>query len=163
MRVRPFHPYDLPAALALQARVYPAFLVEPEDAFASRLGVAAPYSLVAEQDGVLLGYLLAHGAPAEAPAPVGALLDRTFGGDVLFLHDLAVSPAARGQGVGGALLEHALARAAADGLHRAELVAVEGAHAYWRSMGFAETVASPALAAKVAGYGAAARWMTRVF
>ena len=52
---------DLPAALELQSQSYPDFLVESEQAFASRLDVAAPYCLVALLDGALVGYLLAHG------------------------------------------------------------------------------------------------------
>lgn len=162
--IRPMRPSDLPAALALQERVYPAFLVEPEPAFASRLRVAAPYCLAAEREGRLIAYLLAHAARGEMPPPVGAVLPPSLTGDVLFLHDLAVSAAARGSGAGRMLVEQALARAAADGRHRAELIAVEGAAAYWRRLGFVDLVPlPPALAEKVAAYGAGARWMWRAF
>ena len=43
----------------------------------------------------------------------------------------------------------------------AELIAVEGAAPYWRALGFTEPSIPPALAAKVAAYGPAARWMSR--
>ncbi len=157
----PLLPRHLPQALVLQAQVYPAFLVEPEAAFASRLWVAAPFNLAAEQDGILLGYLLAHGWPRESPPPVGAELDPETSGDTLYLHDLAVASAARGTGLGRSLVEHAFALAAADGLERAELIAVEGAADYWQRLGFRADPAPPALAAKVAYYGPAARWMWR--
>ncbi|MGN7999717.1 GNAT family N-acetyltransferase [Sphingomonas sp. 22176] len=157
----PLHPRHLPEALALQAQAYPAFLVEPEAAFASRLGVAAPFNLAAERDGVLIAYLLAHGWTRESPPPVGAVLDPVTAGDTLYLHDLAVSAAARGTGIGRTLVEAAFRNAAAAGLARAELIAVEGAADYWRGLGFEAGTPPPRLAAKVAHYGPAARWMWR--
>ncbi|WP_066717327.1 GNAT family N-acetyltransferase [Sphingomonas pituitosa] len=157
----PFQSRHLAQALALQSRAYPAFLVEPEPAFASRLHVAAPFNLVVERDGHLLAYLLAHGWPRESPPPVGAVLDPMRTGDTLYLHDLAVSPNARGMGIGQALVAHCFALAAAGELERAELIAVEGAADFWRRLGFRAETPSPALATKVARYGPAAQWMWR--
>ena len=157
----PLRPRHLPQALALQAQAYPAFLVEPEDAFASRLQVAAPFNLAAEHDGALRAYLLAHGWTRESPPPVGAVLDPATKGDTLYLHDLAVSAAARGTGIGRRLVEAAFKDAVAAGLTRAELIAVEGAAGYWRRLGFEAATPSPAVVAKVANYGPAAQWMWR--
>lgn len=157
----PFAQRHLSQALRLQSDVYPSFLVEPENAFASRCATAAPYCLAAEVHDVLIAYLLAHGWPREAPPPVGAVLDPEVRGDSLFLHDLAVSPAARGTGVGRALVDRAFTLARNDGLQRAELIAIEGAAPFWAGLGFAATMPSPALAAKVAGYGPRAQWMAR--
>ncbi|WP_033919373.1 GNAT family N-acetyltransferase [Sphingomonas sp. 37zxx] len=158
--LRRFAPDDLGTALAIQSAAYPAFLVEPADAFASRLMLAASYCLVAARDGVVIAYLLAHGWPRESPAAIGAVL--TDGAsEVLFLHDLAVAKAGRGTGIGRKLVVQALALAAEDGLAAAELIAVAGAAGYWRALGFCESAVSAALAAKVAGYGPEARWMTR--
>lgn len=156
-------PRHLVQALALQSQVYPAFLIEPPAAFASRLDVASPFNLAAERHGELLGYLLAHGWPAESPPPVGAVLDPQQTGDTLFLHDLAVSPIARGTGLGRRLVETAMESARAAGLDRAELIAVEGAAEYWRRLGFEPGAPPPPLAAKVAQYGPSAQWMWRRF
>lgn len=161
IRIRSLEAADLPQALTIQAANYPAFLWEDEAAFASRLDVASSYCLAAERDGVLVGYLLAHGWVSESPPPIGTILDKTIVGDVLFIHDLAVAPAGQGAGLGRRLIDQAFARAAADGFGRAELIAVEGAAPYWRGLGFADGSALPELAAKVAAYGAEARWMTR--
>lgn len=152
---------DLADALAIQAASYPAFLREDEKAFASRLDVAAPYCLAAKRGGVLVGYLLAHGWPSQSPPPVGAVLARDVSSEVLFIHDLAISPAGRGEAVGRKLIGRAFELAARDGLGRAELIAVEGAASYWRGLGFSEAAAPSALAAKVAAYGPQARWMIR--
>ncbi|WP_260926881.1 GNAT family N-acetyltransferase [Novosphingobium sp. 9] len=159
--IRPLTLDDLPAALAIQQVAYPAFLVEPAEAFASRLTLPASYCLAAERDDTLIAYLLAHGWQDSAPPLVGAVLTTEGTAEVLFLHDLAVSQAARGSGIGRRLVEQALAMAARDGLPRAQLIAVEGAAPYWRALGFAEGAMSQALADKVRGYGASARWMER--
>jgi len=159
--IRPLEPADLPAALTIQNASYPAFLIEEEVAFASRLDLPNSYSLAATQDGALVAYLLAHGWRAQSPPSVSAVLTASKLSEVLFIHDLAVSPAARGSGAGRRLVEHAFQLAAADGLKVAELIAVEGAAPYWRNLGFAEAPTAPELAAKVAVYGADARWMTR--
>lgn len=152
---------DLPAALEIQAAAYPAFLCEPEAAFASRLDLAGSCCLAATRGGALVAYLLAHGWPSQAPPPVGAVLEDGDAAEVLFIHDLAVSLAGRGTGIGRALIARAFELAARDGLAGAELIAVGGAGHYWRGLGFAEGEISGALAAKVAGYGPEARWMTR--
>lgn len=159
--IRPLTRADLPAALALQSENYPPFLVESEVAFASRLDTAAPYCFAATVDGALAGYLLAHGWPAQSPPRLDSVLPGDVTGDVLFLHDLGVAQSRRGMGIGRKLIEQAFRKAVANGLGMAELVAVEGAAAYWRTLGFVEGDAPPALAAKLAAYGPDARWMRR--
>jgi GNAT superfamily N-acetyltransferase len=151
---------DLAAALALQAASYPAFLREGSEAFASRLTAAASYCLAAMRGEALVAYLLAHGWASEAPPPVGTVIAADGPGEVLYVHDLAVSSDERGSGLGRQLIGHAFDLARRDGFRRAELIAVEGAAGYWRSLGFVESPPTSALAAKVATYGSEARWMT---
>ena len=153
---------DLPAALKIQSETYPAFLLEGEEAFASRLDVAAPYCLAAIREEGLVGYLLAHGWPHRSPPEIGASLSRTAPGEVLFIHDLAVGSTGRGLGIGRKLVGEAFELAARDGLQAAELIAVEGAAPYWTRLGFTQAASiAPTLASKVADYGTAARWMER--
>ena len=159
--IRPLSPADLPAALAIQAASYPAFLCEDQAAFLSRLEIAASCCLAAVRGETLIAYILAHGWPGEAPPPVGTVLPRRAASEVLFSHDLAVASMGRGTGLGRRLVREAFALAGDLNLSRAELIAVEGAAAYWRRLGFDEAPCTPALATKVASYGPAARWMTR--
>ena len=159
--IRPLTRQDLPQALAIQSASYPAFLVEPEDAFASRLDAPMPACLAALRGGELAGYLLAHGWPRQTPPPVATVLAPDAPSEVLFIHDLAVGSAGRGLGLGRQLIAHAFAMAAGHGLARAELIAIEGASEYWRALGFAEEPVPASVAAKVAAYGAGARWMSR--
>lgn len=154
-------PQDLPAAVRLQVEAYPPFLVEEESVFLNRLGLAASYCLAARQGGVLIGYLLAHGWQRAAPPALGTMLEGSAPSEVLFIHDLTVSPASRGLRLGERLVERAFALAVRDGLDSAELIAVEGATDYWRRLGFAEGPGSERLSAKIAAYGSSALWMTR--
>lgn len=161
IQIRPLCADDLPDALAIQAASYPAFLRENRAAFLSRIEIDGSCCLAATREGVLVAYILAHGWVRAAPPAVGTILPRHAAMEVLFIHDLAVAPFGRGTGAGGLLVAASIALAEKFGLHRAELIAVEGAAGYWRRLGFTETSCSPALAAKVAGYGPAATWMTR--
>lgn len=152
---------DLSDALTVQREAYPPFLVEGEAAFLSRINLAASYCFAAKHGEELVGYLLAHGWKRQSPPALGALLADGVPSEVLFIHDLAVSPSSRGLQVGQRLVTHALERAAQDGLRRAELIAVEGAANYWRQFGFVEAAVSGELSDKLETYGSLARWMTR--
>jgi ribosomal protein S18 acetylase RimI-like enzyme len=159
--IRRFRQEELSAALVIQSECYPPFLQEHEKAFASPLEVAQPYCLAALSGKTLVAYLLAHGWPRQSPPAIGAVLTGDAASEVLFIHDLAVASAGRRRDLGRCLVDHALALAREDGLGMAELIAIEGAADYWRNLGFHTTSPPPALAAKVAAYGAGALWMSR--
>lgn len=152
---------DLPAALAIQSAVYPAFLVEDETAFASRLALPDSLCLAAVKGDTLVAYLLAHGWPRAAPPAAGTVLSACGTSKVLYIHDLAVSPAGQGSAIGRRLIDRAFTLAASMGLNSAELIAVEGAAGFWRGLGFAEATGDERLEAKIKSYGPDARWMRR--
>lgn len=143
------------------ARSISQYLRENRDAFASRLSVPFSYCLAATRGGELIGYVLSHGWPRRNPPVVGTVLVDDQETEVLFIHDLATASAARGSGIGRILVERALAYAFADGFRDAELVAVEGAASFWRTLGFAKPTISAELGAKVGSYGSRAAWMER--
>lgn len=151
----------MPAALDLQATIYPTSLLEGEDAFLSKISFSASYCLGAKQEGQLVGYLIAHGWKHRSPPPLGTSLAHDAPIEILFLHDLAVSPLKRSQRVGQSLVNHTFEMARRDGLFTAELVAIEGAANFWRSIGFVETAAATDVQQKLETYGNTARWMTR--
>jgi ribosomal protein S18 acetylase RimI-like enzyme len=151
---------DLPAALAIQREVYPGELIEGSPAFASRIQLPDSYCLAA-RIGPLIGYLLAHGWLADTPPKLNEELVFSDRRDVMYIHDLGVSPSCRDLGVGRALVERALAMAASDGLREAQLIAVQGADRFWRRLDFSEGAASPQVRAKLRGYGDHSIWMTR--
>jgi N-acetylglutamate synthase-like GNAT family acetyltransferase len=82
----------------------------------------------------------------------------------LYLHDLAVAPAARGRRAANALVAVALERAHADGLHWSALVSVQQSQAFWSALGYAsiEVRHSPAKE-NLASYQVSANQATAVY
>ena len=90
-------------------------------------------------------------------------LDRFLGeippdADCLFVHDVAMLPAARRNGAGRGVVEHAARLARVLGLHYLALVSVYGTQDLWGRCGFAPSP-SAAAAAQLATYGDTAHYM----
>ena len=159
--LRPLTDADMPAVAALQLVAFAPLFHEPQEILASRLTVAPNLCWGAFDGDDLLAYILSHPWPAASPPPIGVTLSAPPPSDNWFVHDLAMGPEARGRGVGRALAQAAAEAAKAAGLVRGDLIAVQGAWAFWEKMGYRpEADLPPALAAKVAGYGEDARYMT---
>ena len=160
--VRPMRTEDLSAVLRIQALCYTAFTPESAASMDAKRRHAPRSCWVAEHGGDVAGYLLALPWRAlDAPA-----LDSVIEGlpaltDCLYLHDLAIAPAARGGGVGAALVERFLAHLRAGPWARAALIAVQGSVPFWERHGFAAVAPSPALSRKLADYGPGATYMLR--
>lgn len=160
--IRRFEPRDIAAAYALQCEAYPDALHDSPAAFMSRLDFADGLSLVAEHDGALAGYILAHPWPAGSPPPVDAILTCPAGpGLVHYVHDMTLARGARGSGLSRQLFEASAARAREIGLRRAELVAVGGAAVFWVRLGFMPVDVGAGLRRKLSAYGTDAVYMAR--
>jgi GNAT superfamily N-acetyltransferase len=159
--LRPLKIADLAAATTLQQQVYRPLYHEVCEVLASRVAVAPTCCLGAFREGELAAYILSHPWPAGEPPAIGVSLAAPSQGDNWFVHDLAISPQARGLGLGRALVA-AAARAARDlGLTRGDLIAVQDAAPFWEKLGYvAPEALSEGLAAKVAAYGPDARYLT---
>ncbi|MGE0416197.1 MAG: GNAT family N-acetyltransferase [Acetobacteraceae bacterium] len=157
---QPMSSEDLPAVAQIAAIVHPT---HPEDAevAAERLRLYPAGCLVLCRGTAVIGYALSHPWRLAAPPPLNSALGRLPAmADTFYLHDLALLPAARGRHAGRSGVSRLLARARADGFVRASLVAVSGSVAFWQRQGFAIR-SDPAVAAKLASYGADARFMVR--
>ncbi|HWQ10435.1 MAG TPA: GNAT family N-acetyltransferase, partial [Holophaga sp.] len=109
--------------------------------------------------GRLVAYGISH------PWTLGRIpqLDAFLGGlpqepDCLYVHDVVVAPEARGRSLAEAYLERIQSIARGRSLPALALVSVYGTTRLWARTGFKEE-ASPALEAKLASYGATARYM----
>ena len=117
--------------------------------------------MLAEGEGPPRGYLVAYpwrrdSAPA-LNSLIGAIPDDA---GLLYLHDLALHPDARGQGRSRPIVERLAAGAKAAGWPALALVAVNDAAPFWEGLGFT-AVETPEMAAKLASYGPGARYMLR--
>lgn len=151
---------DLPAVLAVAAVVHPDY-PEDEAVFAERLRLFPDGCLVLAGDGGLRGYVVSHPWHRAAPPALNSLL----GGlpvqvGCFYIHDLALLPAARGSGAGGMIVGGLVEIAVRARLPCLSLVAIDGSSGFWRRQGFHE-LHDPALAAKLASYDDAARYMER--
>lgn len=151
---------DLPAVIGIAAVVHPGH-PEGEAVFAERLTLFPAGCFLAEVAGDPAGYALAHPWTENAPPALDTLLrhlpERP---DCLYLHDVALSAAARGSGLGRALVERLLGLARQQALPRIGLVAVNNSQGFWARLGF-QAANRADLAAKLASYGGDARYLSR--
>ena len=152
-------PGDVDGVVRVARTAFPDHF-EDRACFAERLALY-PQGCFVLDTGQVTGYLIAYPwRSASAPPLNTAIGELPEDASVLYLHDLALHPDARGQGVTTAIVEQLAARARADGWPVIALVAVNDATAFWQRMGF-RVVADPAMAAKLASYGADASYMIR--
>lgn len=107
------------------------------------------------------GYLIAYPWRADAAPALNTVIEGLPAqAEVLYLHDLALDPRARGGGRTGAVIERLAEQAAEDGWPALALVAVNAASGFWARHGF-EPRDPPGMAQKLASYGEDARYMVR--
>lgn len=129
----------------------------------AKLAASPTTCFVARQAGEIVAYLLAlpwyFDSPPHLDAPGCVLPDKP---DTLYLHDLAVDPAARGSGVSQALVGAFLVALTSSGIGRASLIAIQDSASWWAGHGFEPVSPGPGLAARLAGYGSGVRYMSRL-
>lgn len=156
---------DLPQLMQVQARCYPAALVEAQSVFADRLAAAPEQAWglwSGPGGGELRAYLVGYVSLLGLVAPLGAGFAPQPAGRCLYLHDLAVDPAGAGQGWGRALVTQALREAQALGMTHAALVAVAGAQSFWQRLGWwPHATLAPSTHPALASYGPGALYMSR--
>ena len=134
---------------------------EGRPCFANRLALNPAGCFVLQTAEDLEGYLVAYPWRAEAAPTLNTLIEAIPAeAAVLYLHDLALTPAVRGQGWSKPAVQAVVDLAREGGWPAIALVAVNDAVDFWRGHGF-EVRETPEMAAKLASYGADARYMTR--
>lgn len=127
---------DLAAVIRLQDVCYNDDLYEPPEVVHQRLMRHPQSCWVAVYKDKLWGYLFTYPSKVGRVNPLGAEFPQYAHADCLYLHDVAVSRDARGQGVASALVNHAKAYAAELRLPFLALVAVQNSVDFWQQQGF---------------------------
>lgn len=158
---RPMTSADLDAVAAIAEVVHPAYPESPEVP-AERLRLYPPGCRIAARGEAVLGYAVAHPGRLGRPPP----LDRLLGSlpnapDCLYLHDIALLPAARRFRLAAALIDDLADLARSAGLPVLALTAVNRSVEYWKRRGFAPFPTDDILREKLASYGDDALYMTR--
>lgn len=167
MLIRPMTLTDLPGVLAVQQRCYAPAFHEPAVAFASKLSGSPGTCWVATRapgtsvEADVQAYLVCLPVDADSlPALHAPRWHPPASAQALYLHDLAVSPAAQGQALAPRLVAQAREQAREMGLSQMVLVAVQGSEGFWQRQGFAERPLPEGTPAdKLASFGAGARFM----
>lgn len=140
-----------------------SFPDHPEEraCFQNRLQLYPRGCFVLADGGPAMGYLIAYPWRADAAPPLNTLIERLpADAQLIYLHDLALHPEARGGGVTGVVVEQLAEQARQDGWPAIALVAVNQAADFWRRHGF-EAREAEGMGEKLASYGADARYMVR--
>lgn len=143
--VRPMRTADLGAVAEIQAQCYPPQMNEAPGLLAARLAACPDTAWVAvdvvtDAPGA---YLVGYRTLLGKVSPLGSDFAHHARPDGLYLHDLAIGPALRGQGVAQRLVDHARAQAAGWGLAGLALVSVNDTVAFWRGQGFETAPVTP--------------------
>ncbi|MCT8987430.1 GNAT family N-acetyltransferase [Shewanella phaeophyticola] len=144
MSIRPIIASDWPAIMAIQAQCYIELIPESLEVMQSKWQASPTTCLVVEQAQHVVAYALVHPwAKGNAPS-----LDTEIAhneSNSWYLHDMAISPAAQGMGLGKQLLEHVINQATQLSKNGIGLVAVQGAKGYWQQQGFLPEAPSESL------------------
>lgn len=152
-------PADLPAVLAIQQSCYPPSMNETEATIRDRLACAPGFAWIALLNENPAAYLMTYPSKTGKVTPLGGAFDIPQAPDCLYVHDLAVSPTAGGNGLGAALVRHALG---SSRWPAAALVCVQDARQFWLQQGFADLAPlDTEQAAHLATYPGTARYMLR--
>lgn len=124
-------PADVGALLRLQAEVHDANLLEPASCFEAIVAHGLSWVFAAD-GGLVVGYALVHWGEVSSLGHCPP----SVRGPATFLHDVAVSPACRGAGLGSRLVDAVVGAARISACSALHLVALEGTGAFWRARGF---------------------------
>lgn len=159
--VRPMRRPDLPSVVEIQHQCYAPAFHEPMAAFESKWAAAPETCWVAQYLGQVCAYLVCLPVQDQAlPALHAPAFERSAQPNWLYLHDLAIGPAARGTGLASQLISLALNQAHDMGLTQAGLIAVQDSASFWRKFGFVEDASGHLIPPdKLASFGAGALFM----
>jgi GNAT superfamily N-acetyltransferase len=127
---------DLSAVVKLQDRCYSEELFESADLVKSRLLLHPQSCWVALYQDKLWAYLFSYPAVLGNINALGQPFAAYSDANCLYLHDLAVSSDARGQGVATKLIEQAVAYARELDFDYLSLVSVQNSLPFWQDRGF---------------------------
>ena len=154
---------DVNAVLRIQAQCYGDGFAEPGEVFTRRLQSVGHCSWAAEQGGELVAYLAAYWSRPGAITPLNGDFADYADASVLYLHDMAVSSVAAGQGLAQRLVQAVKTQARARGVQRTALVSVQGSQLYWERQGYkADSVTNAAQQQHLASYGESALYMVGI-
>jgi GNAT superfamily N-acetyltransferase len=135
--IRAIQPDDWPQIDRVQHACFPATAIESTGALKSISDAASAFCSAAEENGVVVGYLLSHPwISGDLPALNEPLTGCPADADTLFIHDMALLPEARGGGLASRMVNRVLDAARERKLSGASLLSVQKTTSFWARFGF---------------------------
>ena len=159
--VRAMRAEDLAMVLGIQSRCYDEAKLESHQSFLAKLEASPTTCFIALAAEAPVGYLVAVPIEAGIPPPLHSP-DYLVPPDAnaLYLHDLAVHPAARGAGVAAALIEAYFQAIKRSRAQFASLTAVNDSSSFWERYGFQPEASVASSSGRMATYGESAQYMS---
>ncbi|QGM96421.1 GNAT family N-acetyltransferase [Methylocystis parvus] len=153
-------PEDLPEICRIATGAH-ADLPERPEVFEEKARLFPAGCFVLAKDGALVGYAISHPWRLYDIPPLDAFLGALPPSpDCLFLHDVALTPGARGDGATAHLIQRLCNVARKERLAFLALTSVYGTAGFWAETGF-QAASDERLAPKLKSYGAGALYMIR--
>jgi hypothetical protein len=157
---RPAHASDLPAIIAIAARIHPDLPERPE-VFSEKMRLYPDGCLVLVAENEIVGYGLSHPWMQHQIPPLdGFLAKLPDDADCLYVHDVAVLPDSRG-GTTRAYVAAIEGLARSSAIATLALVSVYATRSLWEHFGFRAVTADAELRSKLVSYGDSATYMLR--
>lgn len=162
LALHPMRTVDIPAVLDIQASCYEKSLLESHDAFVSKQQASPASCFMAHIGDTAAGYLVSIPANANTPPALNSdVYQIPAKPDCLYLHDLAIAPNARGQGVADKLIAAFFRQLRTLEFKTACLTAVNDSASFWARYGFNPAALQGTARQCVATYGHSAQYMVR--
>jgi len=125
--------------LEIQDQSYREVCTEELDVLKSKNDASPDTCFVClSKNGAVEGYLLAHPWSGISPPKLFEPLPNIENCEYLYLHDMAVNPQSKGNGIGRTAALKLFEVAKEKGINRITLVAIQGAESFWSVFGFQE-------------------------
>lgn len=139
IKVQPLHQRNIDDILRIQKAAYREMYLEDADSFTAKIIASPATSFAAWRDCSMVAYLIAVPLQSDdglhlntSDVPTVPLENAT----VMYIHDVAVHPEARGDGVAQLLLQHLEDAVSGTSISQWLLVSVQGSHDFWEKRGF---------------------------
>lgn len=139
IKVQPLHVRNIDDVLRIQRVAYSDNYHEDAASFAAKIVASPDTSCSAWREDVMVGYLIAvpmSSAEGFDLNSSNATSVSIADAQVMYIHDLAVDPEARGAGVADQLLHYVETAVSTSGISEWHLVSVQGSQGFWENRGF---------------------------
>lgn len=160
--IRTLSTEDLPLIMQIQAACYPAHFNEAAEVFAERIANYAHSSWLALRNNQALGYLFTYPTQLGQVCKLGSGFSTSQAANCLYLHDMAVLPEAKGQGIASALLSTALQYGRQRKLRHSALVAVQNSATFWQKFGYSISSLESEQQMNLLSYGDQAHYLHKI-